>query len=145
MLRRLTSRASVSTIAAAVLGFAGLAVATAPPAAAYDGWCNSYVSKAKTISGTSYTAYIPSYGSSTNCYMSSGAQSTAVAMLQRSLNVCYGKSLVVDGEFGTNTRTALAGAQRAEQISDDGAYGTESRTHLKWEFSRGGAYRCQRL
>ncbi|WP_162467118.1 peptidoglycan-binding domain-containing protein [Streptomyces cavernae] len=145
MSRSHSVRVALSTLTAAVLGWSGLAIAAAGPAAAYDGWCNSYVSRTKTISGSTYTAYIPSYNSSTNCYMNSGAQSQAVAMLQRSLNVCYSESLVVDGSFGRNTTAALTRAQRKEGIGADGEYGTQSRDHLKWEFSRGGAFSCRRL
>ncbi|WP_210578246.1 peptidoglycan-binding protein [Streptomyces sp. GESEQ-4] len=84
-----------------------------------------------------------------DCTMGSGAQSASVAMLQRSLNICYSDdldfNLKVDGIFGTNTKNALAAAQRTEEIEGDGIYGKDSRTHLKWEFTRGTTTRCARI
>ncbi|MFI6281350.1 peptidoglycan-binding protein [Streptomyces sp. NPDC050988] len=130
---------------AMLLSGLGLGVATASPAAAYDGYCNNYVSKTKSFNGKTYTAYIPSYNRSSNCYMDRGANSTAVGMLQRSLNVCYGRSLSIDGIFGPATEAALKYAQDKENIGVDGEYGTQSRDNLKWEFSLIGSYRCVEL
>ncbi|GGK67755.1 peptidoglycan-binding domain-containing protein [Streptomyces flaveus] len=124
----------------------GLGIATAAPAAAYAGWCNDgYASNVKTISSVTYTAYLPGYNGNADCYMNPGAESKSVAMLQRSLNVCYGRSLDVDGIFGNATKNALIYAQGKENISADGGYGTQSRKNLKWEYTRGGSFRCVRL
>ncbi|MFC8663034.1 MULTISPECIES: peptidoglycan-binding domain-containing protein [Streptomyces] len=140
------SRPKSGLVAGAVLlSGLGLGLATASPAAAYDGYCNSYVERTKTFSGTTHTAYIPSYNRSTNCYMNSGATSSAVGVLQRSLNVCYGRSLTIDGIFGPATKAALEYAQDREGIGVDGKYGNQSRDHLKWEFSHIGSLKCVRL
>ncbi|AWW41756.1 hypothetical protein DN051_38205 [Streptomyces cadmiisoli] len=140
-----TYRRAAAGILAGVGLLSGLAFAAAQPASAADGWCNTHVARTKTFSGSVYTAYIPSYNTSTNCYMAIGAQGPAVAALQRSLDVCYGESLVIDGQFGDRTRAALVRAQRTEGIGDDGEYGTQTRDHLKWEYTRGGAWKCARL
>ncbi|WP_254395731.1 peptidoglycan-binding protein [Streptomyces sp. AC512_CC834] len=124
----------------------GLGIATATPAAAYAGWCNDgYATTTRTISSYTYTAYLPGYNGNADCYMNPGAQSKSVAMLQRSLNVCYNRSLTIDGVFGNNTRNALVYAQDKENISADGGYGEQTRKHLRWEFTRGGSLRCVRL
>ncbi|MFK3979766.1 peptidoglycan-binding protein [Micromonospora sp. NPDC050397] len=86
---------------------------------------------------------MPTVGNSTanvNCVLGVGNQSAAVSNLQRHLNACYwsgssagghrnvfGTALVVDGDFGGNTRSALAAAQRSHSIADDGVYGPQTR------------------
>lgn len=144
---RVTTGAVASLL---LLSGLGLGVATATQAAAYAGYCNSgYATKTKTLSGSTYTAYLPGYNRDADCLMDRGAQSSSVAMLQRSLNVCYGSrldfSLAEDGIFGYATERALQAAQRDEGIEDDGVYGKDSRTNLLWEFTRGGSYKCVRL
>ncbi|GAP53430.1 peptidoglycan-binding domain-containing protein [Streptomyces azureus] len=144
------------TAAGAVAGLTllsglGIGVATAAPAAAYAGYCNDGYATVfrKLAGGNTYTAYLPGYKADMVCTMGSGAQSKSVAMLQRSLNVCYGKdldfSLKVDGIFGPNTKKALAAAQRDEGIAGDGIYGKDSRTHLKWEFTHHTTTTCARI
>ncbi|MGW0759600.1 peptidoglycan-binding domain-containing protein [Streptomyces sp. NPDC002814] len=143
------------TTAGAVAGLTllsglGIGIATAAPAAAYAGYCNDgYATVFRKLSGSTYTAYLPGHKANMDCTMGSGAQSASVAMLQRSLNICYSDdldfNLKVDGIFGTNTKNALAAAQRAEEIEGDGIYGKDSRTHLKWEFTRGTTTRCARI
>ncbi|MEU3946106.1 peptidoglycan-binding domain-containing protein [Streptomyces sp. NPDC029526] len=128
----------------------GIGVATAAPAAAYAGYCNdSYATVQRKLSGTTWTAYLPGYRGNRDCTMGSGAQSSSVGLLQRSLNMCYseatGHSLKVDGIFGTKTKNALAAAQRREGITGDGIYGKDSRNHLKWEFTRHTSTRCARI
>lgn len=146
------TRMTAGTVAGlTLLAGLGLGVATAAPAAAYAGYCNDgYASAYKKLVGDdTYKAYLPGYKADMDCTMGSGAQSKSVAMLQRSLNVCYGDdlgfSLKVDGIFGSNTKKALAAAQRDEGITGDGIYGEDSRTHLKWEFTRGTTTRCARI
>lgn len=144
------------TAAGAVAGLTllsglGIGVATAAPAAAYAGYCNDGYATVfrKLVGDNTYTAYLPGYKADMDCTMGSGAQSKSVALLQRSLNVCYGKdldfSLKVDGIFGPNTKKALAAAQRDEGIAGDGIYGKDSRTHLKWEFTRNTTTTCARI
>ncbi|AQU70089.1 hypothetical protein BBN63_31845 [Streptomyces niveus] len=112
-----------------LLSSLGLGVATAGPAAAYAGYCNS------TVSGLLHSGWstpVPAYKGSVDCYMEKGAQSSAVSALQRALKYCYGQNLSVDGIFGNDTRNALINAQSKEKISADGGYGTQTRKALKW-------------
>ncbi|SMO87345.1 peptidoglycan-binding protein [Propioniciclava tarda] len=57
---------------------------------------------------------------------------SAVKTLQSTLNKCYGKSLSVDGVFGSATASALASAQSSEGITADGMYGSSSAYYLKF-------------
>ncbi|PNG19920.1 hypothetical protein C1J00_23060 [Streptomyces cahuitamycinicus] len=146
------SRTTAGSVAGlTLLSGLGLGMVTAAPAAAYAGYCNDGYASAyrKLVGDSTYTAYLPGYKANMDCTMGSGAQSASVAMLQRSLNVCYsddlGFNLKVDGIFGTNTKNALAAAQRDEGIKGDGIYGKDSRTHLEWEFTRNSATRCARI
>lgn len=56
----------------------------------------------------------------------------AVLYLQDSLNACYGKGLVPDGDFGTATRTALREVQTEENVGVDGVYGPTTRNAMNW-------------
>lgn len=132
--RALRSKAGTSA-AAVLLSCAGISLTTATPAAAYAGYCNSEVTKSRAAaSGGSYRAYIPAYGSNVDCYMNQGADSGAVAALQKNLNWCYGENLDTDGVFGDKTRDALWRAQGEEKIGQDGKYGEQSRKNLKWRW-----------
>ncbi|ELS55678.1 peptidoglycan-binding domain-containing protein [Streptomyces viridochromogenes] len=148
---RASRTTAVAVAGLTLLSGLGLGIATAAPAAAYAGYCNDgYASVSRKLVGdNTYTAYLPGYKANIDCTMGSGAQSKSVAMLQRSLNVCYGDdldfSLKVDGIFGSDTKNALAAAQRDEGIRGDGIYGKDSRTRLKWEFTRNTTTRCARI
>ncbi|MBT2675151.1 hypothetical protein J7E95_30980 [Streptomyces sp. ISL-14] len=90
------SRTTAGAIAGlTLLSGLGLGLATAAPAAAYAGYCNDGYATVfrKLVGANTYTAYLPGYKADMNCTMDSGAQSKSVAMLQRSLNVCYGDDL----------------------------------------------------
>ncbi|MFI6938964.1 peptidoglycan-binding protein [Streptomyces sp. NPDC050418] len=143
-----TSRVKAGVCTAAVLlsGF-GVGLAAAAPAAAYAGYCNAQVTKSRpAASGGKYNAYLPAYGTNINCYMNPGAQSNAVKALQKNLNWCYGRKLTVDGIFGNDTRDALEYAQGEEDISADGGYGEQSRTHLQWRwYENRNLWYCGRL
>ncbi|MFE9439686.1 peptidoglycan-binding domain-containing protein [Streptomyces sp. NPDC006602] len=145
-LRTLRAKAGISA-AAVLLSGVGLGLATASPAEAYAGYCNTSVTRSSALGSLSFAfdAKIPAYNKSMDCYMNRGANSAAVKALQISLNKCYGRSLDVDGIFGPATKAALEYAQGKEGIGVDGEYGNESRSNLKWEFSRGGSYKCLEL
>ncbi|WP_417554790.1 peptidoglycan-binding domain-containing protein [Microbacterium sp.] len=76
-------------------------------------------------------ARVPTYGTSKNCTLRSGNISEGVRTLQNSLNLCHGKSLVVDGNFGPATRTALIQVQAAIGVTADGIYGTQTYTKMR--------------
>ncbi|WP_405392838.1 peptidoglycan-binding protein [Streptomyces sp. NBC_01102] len=83
-----------------------------------------------------------------NCRMDYGSSGSGVEWLQFTLNSCYGFSLATDGEFGSNTRNALASAQQQENITADGTYGPQGRQYLKFPRYReitGGRSGCESI
>ncbi len=133
-IRRVKGVMTIGALTASLLG--GAAVFASPAAAAYAGQCNiNQVTTVGVTSGYSITrpAYMSEGGSRTaNCWMDYGSRGNGVEWLQFTLNSCYGFSLATDGEFGSNTRSALASAQQDENITADGIYGTQSREYLKF-------------
>jgi hypothetical protein len=130
-LRALRTRAGVSA-AAVLLSAAGIAMASATPATAYAGYCNGQASKYLTLT---LMAKLPAYNGNIDCYMAQGADSSAVSALQTTLNQCYGRSLDVDGDFGSLTKAALKYAQGVEKLTYvDGIYGSETRNGIGWYF-----------
>jgi len=133
-IRRVKGVMTIGALTASLLG--GAAVFASPAAAAYAGHCNiNQVTSVGVTPGYSITrpAYISESGSRTaNCWMDYGSSGKGVEWLQFTLNSCYGFSLATDGEFGSNTRSALASAQQQENITADGIYGTQSRQYLKF-------------
>lgn len=71
-----------------------------------------------------------------------GSKGSEVSKLQRCLNFLRyedynGESLVVDGEFGLKTKSALIKFQRENRLVTDGKYGPLSRAALKIQLKRG--------
>ncbi|GAA3477749.1 peptidoglycan-binding domain-containing protein [Streptomyces yanii] len=116
---------AVATIIVATLG-AGMV--TGAPASAATPTCNG-VGDAWT--GDAGPIKIPSYNSGStqnlSCNMVKGNVSSAVRNLQTELNKCFGASLTIDGNFGTNTYNALKKAQAAAGTTADGIYGPNTR------------------
>lgn len=120
-------------------------VATATPAAAavYD--CNTNHKWVHgNYNGKQTFIWLPYYSPHkvTNCYVSPGDSGVDVRMIQDALVKCYGRDIIVDGEFGSKTKEALQHAQRVEGADDDGYYGLETRDALKWprRYSSNSAY-----
>jgi len=61
-----------------------------------------------------------------------GDPETAIQVLQRNLNFCYGTKLAVDGIYGTNTRTVIKMVQRKHHLVVDGIYGPRTRSAMNW-------------
>ncbi|GAB3946408.1 hypothetical protein GCM10029976_073910 [Kribbella albertanoniae] len=57
---------------------------------------------------------------------------TAIQVLQRNLNSCYGTKLTVDGIYGKNTRAVVTMVQRKHKIVVDGIYGPKTRSAMNW-------------
>ncbi|MFB6721944.1 peptidoglycan-binding protein [Kribbella sp. NPDC056345] len=81
--------------------------------------------------------------SSTNCNLKygdtphrgsdrTGDPLTAIQVLQRNLNSCYGTKLTVDGIYGKNTRAVVTMVQRKHKIVVDGIYGPKTRSAMNW-------------
>ncbi|WP_329412254.1 peptidoglycan-binding protein [Nocardia vinacea] len=77
-----------------------------------------------------------------NCSLRQGNSGDAVKALQTTLWKCYGQNISRDGDFGPNTKSALIHAQRAAGASDDGIFGPETFSKLKWAFFEGTEANC---
>jgi len=83
-----------------------------------------------------YNLYMPFRGNSINCQLAEGNNSDGVKALQTQINLCYrgtiAAQLDVDGDFGGKTKAALKAVQRKAGADDDGIYGPETRSKMKF-------------
>jgi hypothetical protein len=61
-----------------------------------------------------------------------GDPDTAIRVLQRNLNYCYGYKLTVDGVYGSNTRGVIKAVQKRHKLVADGVYGPKTRSAMNW-------------
>lgn len=61
-----------------------------------------------------------------------GDPDTAIRVLQRNLNYCYGYKLTVDGIYGSNTRGVIKAVQKRHKLAVDGIYGPKTRSAMNW-------------
>ena len=61
-----------------------------------------------------------------------GDPDTAIRVLQRNLNYCYGYKLTVDGIYGSNTRGVIKAVQKRHKLAADGIYGPKTRSAMNW-------------
>lgn len=61
-----------------------------------------------------------------------GDPETAILVLQRNLNFCYGTKLAVDGIYGSKTRAAMKAVQAKHHLVVDGIYGPKTRSAMNW-------------
>lgn len=61
-----------------------------------------------------------------------GDPETAIQVLQRNLNFCYGTKLAVDGIYGSRTRAAVRAVQIKHRLVVDGIYGPKTRSAMNW-------------
>ncbi|MDX6282977.1 MAG: hypothetical protein QOH03_4048 [Kribbellaceae bacterium] len=61
-----------------------------------------------------------------------GDPDTAIRVLQRNLNYCYGYKLTVDGVYGSNTRGVIKAVQKRHKLPADGIYGPKTRSAMNW-------------
>ncbi|MFD7158321.1 peptidoglycan-binding protein [Kribbella sp. NPDC059898] len=83
--------------------------------------------------GSTSTACTLRYGD--NPYRRSsrtGDPETAILVLQRNLNFCYGTKLAVDGIYGSKTRAAVRAVQGKHHLVADGVYGPKTRSAMNW-------------
>jgi hypothetical protein len=107
--------------------------------------CDRMVLMAGTVdpAGTYGYSGIPTAGGDRSCRLHMGvdtgtdAHSSPVWWLQRTLNECYGASLVLDGAYGPKTAEAVKAAQATVRgLERDGVYGPRTRNALKWYTER---------
>ncbi|MCJ0872678.1 peptidoglycan-binding protein [Streptomyces sp. AP-93] len=128
-------RNRISTLAGAVLAGSLLGITpltTAKAATPTCDWVASYAG-----------AWVPMYkaGNTVTCNMVRGTNSPGVQKLQHSMNLCYGESLVEDGDFGGKTRDALIRTQKKAGTAADGEYGPNTRKAMLHQAVNGGCIR----
>lgn len=123
---------TLAVAAAMLTGGVAFTAATAS-AATSVGWCDG-VKSVEVGSGNDYVRQPYHRGTgSRNCTLAEGSSGAAVSELQRALKKCnFASNLVVDGDFGSNTKKAVAYAQKLYRIGQDGIYGPESRVAFQW-------------
>lgn len=112
---------------AALLG----GVITAAPAHAADGVCTGIRTNTDT-QGMKWVLPINVANNTYNCYLQYGNTGPGVRALQKNMNSCYGKSLVLDSSFGQATEDALEDVQGRIGARIDGEYGRETSLKMKW-------------
>lgn len=125
--------ATVAVSAALLTG--GLVLTTATASAAPSvGWCDGVKGVELNARGDYVRQPFHKATGSRNCTLAEGASaSSAVIVLQQALKSCnFAGSLVVDGDFGPNTKKAVAYAQYRHGIASDGIYGPDSRQAFGW-------------
>jgi murein L,D-transpeptidase YcbB/YkuD len=83
--------------------------------------------------GTTY-ADVPAItsGGSINCVLGVGNQGAGVKALQKSIKYCYNSSIVVDGDYGPATKSAVIAIQKSLGLTQDGVYGPQTRSAMNW-------------
>lgn len=109
-------------------GSAGTSLAASPGAPV----CTSY----GVLYADPYQAYFPiGLGASrwtSDCVLFNGVyDNAAVVKLQNNLNLCYGKGLVVDGDYGPRTADAVAVVQQAHKLPANGVYDVELGSRMR--------------
>jgi peptidoglycan hydrolase-like protein with peptidoglycan-binding domain len=79
---------------------------------------------------------------SVECGLSEGDDEEAVRALQEALVTCNGQHITVDGEYGPQTREAVARVQEANGLVVDGIYGPTTRDAMLWPASTSGTTTC---
>jgi hypothetical protein len=111
--------------------------------------CNRRLLMAGPVSqdGTYGYTGIPTIGNDSSCRLRQGdrtgteRQTSPVWWLQRTLNQCYGQSLVLDGAYGPKTTRAVKAAQATVPgLASDGVYGPRTRSALRWYAERTTAH-----
>jgi peptidoglycan hydrolase-like protein with peptidoglycan-binding domain len=133
-MKALLTAGATGIAAVAVMGVLPAATASATP------WC--------TGSKVVQNMIMPVNGSSTNCELGTfvgSSEPSAVKTLQGAMNVCFGKAvlgsvypLVVDGSFGPRTKLALERVQAKIGVAQDGEYGPQTRSQMRWENADSG-------
>jgi hypothetical protein len=86
-----------------------------------------------------FAAYYPAaMGASrhtSDCVLFNGVyDNAAVSKLQNNLNLCYGKGLVVDGDYGPRTADAVAAVQQIHKLPANGVYDVELGSRMDMAF-----------
>lgn len=69
-------------------------------------------------------------GGVVRCLLRSGDSNSGVTALQDALHFCFGKSITIDGIFGTQTRGALIAVQDEIGTDPDGIYGPDTASKM---------------
>lgn len=111
--------------------------------------CNARVLRSGLLTrdGTYGHAGVPTVGNDPSCLLRRGAVTgvdparSPVWWLQLTLRECYGRALVLDGNYGRRTASAVRVAQsRAGGLAVDGVYGPRTRSAMVWYTRRSAAH-----
>jgi peptidoglycan hydrolase-like protein with peptidoglycan-binding domain len=105
------------------------------------------------LNGVAYTVRVPSVGLDTgddNCNLEYGDDNTGVSRLQIALNDCQPFAfddypLAVDGDYGTNTRTAVEQTQAYWDVTADGEFGPNTAKAMLWPIAGSDGTECANI
>ncbi|MFE4171665.1 peptidoglycan-binding protein [Streptomyces sp. NPDC056909] len=128
-------RTAAAAAMLALASAAGTMTMATPASAAVS--CDSFSHFQLTNGGW---AEVPTKGSetdNTNCVLGPGNQSVAVVALQNTLNYCYlapanKTRLALDGDYGAKTKAAVLYAQQQSGAGQDGVFGPQTSSKMKW-------------
>jgi hypothetical protein len=69
---------------------------------------------------------------SPTCLLDGADGGEGVRLLQRALATCNGQAVVIDGDFGPQTRQAVRTVQQRNGLAVDGVYGPQTRSVMAW-------------
>lgn len=67
-----------------------------------------------------------------DCRVGEGSDDEAVVIVQDALSRCNGRAVSVDGDYGPETRGAVADLQAASGLAADGVVGPATRRAMQW-------------
>jgi peptidoglycan hydrolase-like protein with peptidoglycan-binding domain len=133
-------RRASAIVTAVIVGASGLILASPGLANASTASCTGFSAYALVNGAGDGFTDVPTVGTNTwqpACQLAYGNDSSAVTVLQQTLNGCYGYDLTEDGDFGPATQAAVEGMQADIGVSVDGIYGPNTRTAMKFRPSEG--------
>ncbi|AQU67912.1 peptidoglycan-binding domain-containing protein [Streptomyces niveus] len=119
---------------------AGAGVAPAGAASTATPQCTRQI-QMKPVAEYSYYMMIPKSSSTVKCLLKEGNKNSGVVALQTALKFCYGADIVVDGDYGSRTASALHRVQMIYLFPEqselwDGVYGPATANSIKFPWHR---------
>jgi peptidoglycan hydrolase-like protein with peptidoglycan-binding domain len=140
-------RKLATTVIATAATATSLVAASAPAQAAATPNCttvkSAYVGNGWYLNAPAYNA---TSGSHFNCYLELGDRNSGVTWLQSTIQYCYDDGeLVVDGYYGTQTRSRVRTIQAIHGVSVTGIYGPKTRSGMYWRLYNKTLHRWSEL
>jgi peptidoglycan hydrolase-like protein with peptidoglycan-binding domain len=133
-------RRASAFVAAVIVGASGLILASPGLANASTASCTGFSAFQLVNGAGDGNTDVPTVGTNTfqvACQLAETNDSSAVTVLQQTLNACYGDDLAEDGDFGPATQAAVEAMQADIGVSVDGIYGPNTRTAMKFRPTEG--------